>query len=253
LDYKNASTGIDMDKVIIVIPAYNEENVIAKTLRSIKEQNKTFEIVVIDDGSADETAEIARREGAIVVSLINNLGYGAAVETGYKYAFYNGYDIVVQIDADGQHDPRYIAKLLAALEEQQCDVVIGSRFYKNVGQYKAPLARRIGMLLFQYLILIFTKKRITDPTSGFIALRRQVLEFFIKGNLYPNDYPDADVIILLNNAGFKINEIPVVMYENTTGKSMHSGWKPIYYVIKMFLSIFIVLFGKHRTFLRRVN
>jgi len=240
-------------RCLVIIPAYNEEMRIGDVIAAARAVDRVDEVVVIDDCSSDHTAEIARKAGATVVSLVVNLGYGAALHTGYKYSYDHGYDVTVQIDGDGQHDPRYIQSLIEALESKRCDVVVGSRFLGSMRKYDAPLFRRVGMRFFSFLIYLFTKNEITDPTSGYQALNRNVIELFARGNLYPSDYPDADVIILLNNMGFKIMEIPVVMYENKTGQSMHSGLKPLYYVVKMLLSIFTVLFGKHRTFLRRTH
>jgi len=238
-------------KYITIIPAYNEEKKIAEVIEGIRLVDLVDEVVVIDDGSEDLTVMRARETGATVIPLIVHLGYGAALQTGYKYAFDHGVDVVVQIDADGQHDPKYIRDLIDTIEKSQFDVVIGSRFLGGLQNYRAAWLRRIGMRFFQFLIFLFIRKKFTDPTSGYQALNRSVIEFFARSNYYPPDYPDADVIILLHNLGFKTVEIPVIMYEDQTGKSMHSGLRPLYYVVKMMLSIFSVLFGQHRTFLRK--
>jgi glycosyltransferase involved in cell wall biosynthesis len=238
---------------LAIVPAFNEENNIGAVVKKAKANRFVNDVLVIDDASSDGTADAARKAGAKVVTLLSNLGYGAAVETGYKYALEKRFDSVVQLDGDGQHEPDCIGDLVRTLRSSGADVVIGSRFMKNAGQYHPSLARRIGMRFFRLLIRLFIQETITDPTSGFQALDQSVIRFFIKNNLYPSDYPDADIIILLHNVGFRIIEVPVVMYENTTGKSIHSGFKPFYYVVKMLLSIFSVLFGKYRTFLRRAE
>ena len=238
-------------RCLVIIPAFNEASGIKDVIQTVKSVELVDEVVVLDDCSTDATAEIAKEAGADVISIVLNLGYGAALQTGYKYSYENNYDITVQLDGDGQHDPSYIKDLVDTMNNEKCNVVIGSRFLSREKKYKAPRVRKIGMKLFQMLIFMFIKKSITDPTSGYQALDRNVIRFFAKGNVYPSDYPDADMIILLHNVGFKIIEIPVVMYENDSGKSIHSGFRPVYYVIKMFLSIFAVLFGQHRTFLRR--
>jgi glycosyltransferase involved in cell wall biosynthesis len=238
---------------LAVIPAFNEEKNIGAVVRKVKANPFVSGVLVIDDASTDATAEAAGKAGARVVTHITNLGYGAAVETGYKYALQTGFDCVVQLDGDGQHEPACIGDMVRALKSRKADVVIGSRFMKNARPYHPSLARQAGMRFFRMLIRLFIHLTITDPTSGFQALDRNVLLFFIKNNLYPSDYPDADIIILLHNVGFRIVEVPVVMYENTTGKSIHSGFKPFYYMVKMMLSIFSVLFGKYRTFLRRAE
>jgi len=232
-------------KVAVLIPAYNEAESIERVVTAIRKTNSDFDIIVIDDGSADDTAELAEKAGAMVLSLAVNMGYGAALQTGYKYALKHNYDYTVQIDGDGQHDPKFIDQLLDTLKNG-ADVAIGSRFLGNLGNYNNPALRQIGMMFFRFLIYVFIKIKITDPTSGFQALNKQVIRFFAKSKQYPTDFPDADVIILLHYAGFQVSEIPVVMFNNETGKSMHSGFKPIYYIIKMLLSIYAVLFGNDK-------
>ncbi len=238
------------DKVAILIPAFNEAGSIERVVRGIQATKPGVDIVVINDGSADNTAALAEQAGAIVLSLPVNLGYGAALQTGYKYALLNGYDYTVQIDGDGQHDPNFIDALIGALKNG-ADVAIGSRFLGKLGQYDNPALRQIGMMFFRFLIYLFIKRRITDPTSGFQAMNRRVVEFFATSLQYPTDFPDADIIILLHYNGFNVQEVPVIMHNSETGKSMHSGWKPIYYIIKMLLSIYAVLFGNDR--LAKVN
>lgn len=233
------------DKIAVLVPAFNEEGSIERVVKAIHAAKPDAEVVVIDDGSSDNTAALAEQAGATVLSLPVNLGYGAALQTGYKYALMNGVDFTVQIDGDGQHDPKFIDQLIETLKNGT-DVVIGSRFLGNLGNYKNPTLRQVGMAFFRFLIYLFIKKRITDPTSGFQALNKNVIRFFAKSNQYPSDFPDADIIILLHYAGFSVSEVPVVMYHNETGKSMHSGFKPLYYIIKMLLSIYAVLFGKDK-------
>ncbi|NIR49900.1 glycosyltransferase family 2 protein [candidate division KSB1 bacterium] len=231
-------------KIAILVPAFNEAKKIAEVVSGIKKTKPELEVVVIDDGSSDDTATIAEKAGATVLTHAVNLGYGAALQTGYKYALLNDYECTIQIDGDGQHDPRFIDKLISSINNGS-DVVIGSRFLANNG-YNNPFMRKMGMMFFRFLIYLFIKQKISDPTSGFQALNRNVITFFAKSNQYPADFPDADIIILLHYAGFHISEIPVVMYRNETGKSMHSGFKPLYYIIKMLLSIYAVLFGDQK-------
>jgi len=233
---------VNSKKVAVLVPAFNEARSIERVVKNIYATNPGVDVVVINDGSSDDTAALAERAGATVLTLPVNLGYGAALQTGFKYATLNGYDYTVQIDGDGQHDPKFIKQLLTKLESG-ADVVIGSRFLGNLGDYDNPAMRQIGMMFFRFLIYLFIKQKVTDPTSGFQALNRNVFSFFAKSNQYPSDFPDADIIILLHYAGFTVEEIPVVMYNSETGKSMHSGLKPIYYIFKMLLSIYAVLFG----------
>lgn len=233
------------DRIAVLVPAYNEEGSIERVVQGIYKANPSLDVVVINDGSTDNTAALAKKAGATVLSLPVNLGYGAALQTGYKFASLRDYDYTIQIDGDGQHDPKFVEKLIEALKSG-ADVAIGSRFLGE-GQYDNPAARHIGMIFFRFLIFLFIKRRITDPTSGFQALNRRVFEFFAKSEQYPSDFPDADIIILLHYYGFKVEEVPVVMYNSETGKSMHSGWKPIYYILKMLLSIYAVLLGNKNT------
>lgn len=233
-------------RVLVLIPAYNESRKIAEVVGSIADLGVAEEILVIDDGSADDTAQRARAAGATVVSLVENLGYGGALQTGYRYAHAHGFDVVAQIDGDGQHDAAHILDLVRALDERELDVVLGSRFLEGSRSYAVPLARRAGMAVFRSIIRMTTGQAISDPTTGFQALRAPVVTLFATGESYPTDYPDADVIILLHRSGFRVGEIPVRMFASETGQSMHSGLKPVFYVFKMLLSIFTVLVGPRR-------
>ena len=232
-------------KTLVIIPAFNEAANIGGLIKNIKKTAPGLDILVIDDGSIDDTAAISANSGALVVRHPFNMGYGVALQTGYKYADINKYDSVVQLDADGQHDPNYISGLLKELERNDADVVIGSRHLSNT-KYNARLSRKIGMGLFSGLVSLIIGRKITDSTSGFQALNRNVFKFFT-GDIYPYDYPDADVIIMLHRAGFRIKEAPLVMYANNGSKSMHSGLKPVYYMFKMMLSIFVTLLRKQET------
>lgn len=231
-------------QTIIIIPAYNEEENIAGIINRIKNVISDVDILVINDGGQDRTEAIVKELGERVISLPYNMGYGVALQTGFKYALMKGYDYAVQMDADGQHDPKDIPKLLDIVLRSEADVVIGSRFLDG-GEYKTSFVRRLGMLIFGYLASMIIGQKITDPTSGYQAININGLRFYAS-DYYPVDFPDADVIIMLHRAGLKIKEIPVTMYPNRDGKSMHSGLKPLYYIFKMFLSIFVTLLRKHR-------
>lgn len=224
-------------KTLIIMPARNEEQTVGTIIARLKALVPNADILVINDASTDKTAEVALRVGAKVINLPINLGYGGAVQTGFKYAVQKGYDVVILMDADGQHDPTCVPDLLKAL--QDADFVLGSRFLGNC-QYKIPFARRLGMWFFSKIVRWVTGQPITDPTSGFQALRREVVEFLANDH-YPIDFPDADVLILLHRAGFRIKEIPVIMRQRLHGVSMHSHLKAIYYVFKMSLSILATL------------
>lgn len=227
-------------RCLALIPAYNEEGRIKPVVESVRRAAPGFDVVVVNDGSRDKTAQEAREAGAYVLAHPFNLGYGAALQTGYKWAVRRGYDVVVQLDADGQHDASFVPILAERIISGQADACVGSRFLEGAG-YIPPFARRVGMVLFGYIASVATGRRVTDPTSGYQALSRQVVDFF-QSEVFPADYPDADVLILLHRAGFKVEELPVAMRENPSGQSMHSGIiRPLFYVFKMFLSILVTL------------
>ena len=226
-------------EILVIIPAYNEEKNIGVVVKKTRSSLPGVDIVVVNDGSTDATSRVARDAGATVLSHTINLGPGAAAQTGFKYALRYSYEYVVQLDADGQHEPQYINDLLTALEDSSADVVIGSRFL-GVKGYKPPWIRRMGMAIFGSLTSLVIGQRITDSTSGFRALRRGVVDFFAKID-YPSDYQDADVIVLAHFAGFHIKEVPVAMHANSTGNSVIGGHRLIYYGFKVLLSTIVTL------------
>ena len=238
------------EKRLAIVPAFNEEKRIASVLEKIREVDKEIDIVVIDDGSTDSTGLKSKLAGAKVVRLSSNMGYGVAIQTGYKYALEKGYDYVVQLDSDGQHDPAYIPQMLGATMSGDADVVIGSRFLgeKAVLEtpeagYKVGVARRLGIRLFAFVTSKLIGLKISDPTSGYRALNKRILAFLMN-DFFPYDYPDADVIVLVHRAGFKIKELPMAMHDRATGTSMHSGLRPVYYIFKIFLSMLMTLLRK---------
>jgi glycosyltransferase involved in cell wall biosynthesis len=226
-------------RVLVVVPAFNEEDSVGTTIASIRTALPGARIVVISDCSTDHTIQRAEAAGADVVDLPCNLGYGGAVQAGFKYALTLGYEFIIQMDADGQHEPKSAPALLAPVVSGVADVAIGSRF-TGTANYPIPFPRRVGMGLFGTIVTFVTRKRFSDPTSGFQAMNTRVLRFFARDN-YPSDFPDADTIILLVLAGFRVHEVPVVMQARTAGTSMHSNLKAFYYVSKMMLSILMVL------------
>jgi glycosyltransferase involved in cell wall biosynthesis len=248
LSISHAECPVATVKIIVLIPAYNEGARIAEVVRNVHSVVPDYDILVVNDGSKDNTAAAAEAAGATVVSHPFNMGYGVAIQTGYKYAYAKGYDFLAQIDGDGQHDPAYIPGLLDPVIAGKTDFAIGSRFLE-VESYEPSLARRTGMALFRKMVSCVIGARITDSTSGYQAFNREVIRFFTT-EVFPCDYPDADMLITLHLAGFRIMELPVRMYSNVSGKSMHSGLKPFYYMFKMFLSIFVTLI-RNRNVLRR--
>jgi glycosyltransferase involved in cell wall biosynthesis len=237
-----------MAKVLVLIPAYNEEGGIARVISSVRGAIPTADILVVNDGSRDNTAQAARQAGAIVLSHSFNMGYGVTIQTGYKYAYGHGYDYLVQIDGDGQHDPSFIPALLEPVQNGATDFALGSRFLW-FDSYRPSFSRRLGILFFRKLVTHLIGRNVTDPTSGYQAFNRDVLKFFTT-DVFPCDYPDADMLVTLNLAGFRIREVPVRMFANPTGKTMHSGAKPLYYMFKMCLSIFVILLRNRQLYRR---
>ncbi len=226
---------------LAVIPAFNEEAHVADVVSGVRAQGLPLDVLVVDDGSDDGTARAAAEAGAHVVSLPFNVGYGGALQTGFKYALRNGYEYLVHLDGDGQHDPASIAPLLEAVRNGGTDIVVGSRFLQDP-DYRCLFARRIGIAIFRLIARLTTGRAITDPTSGFQALNRKAFAFYSRE--YPSDFPDTDVIITSHRAHFEIREIPVKIHPSVSGRSMHSGLAPFYYVFKMFLSICVTLLRK---------
>jgi glycosyltransferase involved in cell wall biosynthesis len=223
-------------RLLVVIPAFNEGVRIRGVVTAVRAQVGA-DVLVVDDGSRDATAAEARAAGALVASHAVNLGYGSALQTGYRYALRHGHDAVLQLDADGQHDPASIPALLGALAEH--DVVVGSRFL-HPGSYRPPLSRRLGMGLFGAIASHLAGQALTDPTSGFQAISRPALEFYANDR-WPHDYPDADVLAMVARSGLRLTEVPVRMLDSPDGKSMHGGLlKPLYYIFRMTLALALV-------------
>lgn len=227
------------EQVLAVIPAYNEAGRVGAVVRDVRLHLPGARPLVVDDGSRDGTAAEAAEAGAAVVSLPVNLGYGNALQTGFKYALRHGFEVVAQIDADGQHRAEYLPQMLETLRRERLDVVLGSRFLDRDGHYQPSVARKLGISLFARLATRLTKQHITDPTSGLQVMRRPVAEFFCS-SVYPADYPDADILILLHRSGYSVREVPVQMHASP-GQSMHSGHRSLYYVYKILLSIIVTM------------
>lgn len=223
-------------KKLIIIPAYNESESIENTVRDIIENAKDFDYVVINDCSKDNTREICEKNGFNIVNLPINLGIGGAVQTGYKYALQNGYDIAVQVDGDGQHDPAFLEKMAEMLVAENQDMIIGSRFIDKEG-FQSSVMRRIGIKYFTVLIKLVTGKTITDPTSGLRMINRNIIELFAEN--YPKDYPEPESVVFALKRGMKVKEIPVVMRSRQGGVSSINPKKSVYYMIKVSLAIIL--------------
>lgn len=232
-----------MKSHLIIIPAYNEEEHIAHVLNDVGKSYPPADILVVNDGSTDMTSALSKQKGVMVLDIPFNIGYGGAVQTGFRFAVEHGYDFVITLDGDGQHDPHSVNALIESMEQEKADVVIGSRFIE--GTYRMGLFRKIGAWLFSKIARFYTGTNFTDPTSGFQLLNRRIFSYLSEGDNYPLDYPDVNIIMALHKMRFKVVEAPVWMKEKQ-GKSMHQGLRPIVYVIRMFLAIIMVLLRKER-------
>ena len=225
-----------MSKVLLIIPAYNEEESLRSLIEEIKAVCSGMDYLVVNDCSSDDTERLLEELGANYISLPCNMGIGGAVQSGYRYAAQNGYDIAIQIDGDGQHDVRFVKDMVKLIEDKQADVVIGSRFIDKEG-FQSSQARRIGIRILSVLIRLMCGAKVKDVTSGFRAVNRRFIELFAEN--YPDDYPEPEVIVTAKLYGAVIKELPVVMRERTTGKSSINLKRSIYYMIKVSLAIII--------------
>ena len=229
---------------IVIIPARNEEDSVAGVIGEIQAVDPDFVVVVVDDGSTDRTAQVAEATGAIVLRLPYNLGIGGAVQTGYQYARENDFDIAVQVDGDGQHDPSEIPRLLEPILDGRADMVVGTRFMEG-GGYRGTRMRRVGIHLFAAIVSLIVRQRMTDTTSGFRAANRKVIRLFAAD--YPHDYPEVEAIVVLTRHGLKMIEVPVQMRIRETGNSSITAVRSVYYMVKVLLALFIGLFRRYST------
>ncbi len=235
--------------ILVIIPAFNEERRVVEVVRGVRLNLAHCRILVVDDGSSDRTATVSREAGACVLSHPFNLGVGTALQSGYKYAVQEGFKYVIQLDGDGQHSPSFLPAFVEKLRATEADLIIGSRFLKGKNGYSS-FVRWMGNALFAKLVSALIREKLTDPTSGYRALKSTALQFCV-GDTYAFDYPDADFLLALHRSGYRMEEIPIEVAERTGGESQHSGLTPIYYVIKMLLSIFITMLRPKGA--RRIN
>lgn len=225
-------------KILLIIPAYNEQDNIKQTISKIENFSKEIEYIVINDGSTDNTETILSENNINHITLINNLGIGGAVQTGYKYAYQNSYDIAIQFDGDGQHDVNYISNICEPLISGQADMCIGTRYLdKSSSEFQSTFMRRLGSNIISTFIKIFAGKKITDPTSGFRAVNKKVIEEFAKN--YPTEYPEPESTVSLLVSGYNVTEVPVSMNERTGGVSSIRLWKSVDYMVKVVLAIIV--------------
>jgi glycosyltransferase involved in cell wall biosynthesis len=224
-----------------MVPALNEEGSVAAVVEELRAQAPGFDVLVVDDGSTDATAERARAAGAQVLSHPFNLGIGGAVQSGYRFAFLGDYDAAVQVDGDGQHDPAQISTLEAGLKRSGADLVWGSRFLEDAG-YDVPRLRRAGRVIFARVVSAITREPITDPTSGFRIANRRAIELFARD--YPHDYPEVEAILMAHSHDLEISEVAVTMRQRETGRSSINMLNAGYYMVRVLLAIFVGLFRR---------
>ncbi len=225
-------------RVLVIIPSHNEEASLPATLAEVRAKCPSVSLLVVDDGSRDATSQVAIEAGVPVVRHSVNLGVGGALQTGFRWALEHGFDVGVQLDADGQHDPDYLETLLAPVRAGQCDVAIGSRYSTRTG-YRAPWHRRLGMVVFSGVVRMALGQRITDTTSGFRAYSRPVMQ--VCQHDFPKDFPDAPLLIALSRRGFRLVEVAVEMRERVAGQSFYTLGKQLYYPYKNLLASLMAL------------
>jgi len=230
-------------RAVAIVPALNEEATIARVVEEIRAYDARFEIVVVDDGSVDRTAQVARAAGARVLRLPFNLGIGGAVQTGFRYAHENEFDLAVRVDGDGQHDPAQLGDVVAPVVRDEADIVVGSRYLSATGNgYRSSMPRRIGIRILGRVVSLLAGQRITDPTSGFQALSRDAITLFASD--YPHDYPEAEALVLLLRHRLRLLEVPIAMRTRAGGRSSIQAGSSGYYMVKVLLALLIGSFRR---------
>ena len=224
-------------RVVAIVPAWNECEAIGPVVDGIRAVDPTIAVVVVDDASTDATSEVAAARSATVLRLPFNVGIGGAVQTGFRFAVAEGYDVAVRLDGDGQHDPSELGKLLAPIEAGDANLVIGSRFVDGTGSYKPPFARRMGIRVFARLVSLLGGQRVTDTTSGFVALDPLGIELFAEE--YPHDYPEVESTLVALRSGLRLAQVQVEMRERETGSSSIGFVQSLYYMVKVSLALLV--------------
>lgn len=236
-------------RVLLIIPAYNEQENILRVCSEIKQCNQEIDYIVINDGSKDNTLKILQENKLNHINLVNNLGIGGAVQTGYKYAYENNYDIAVQFDGDGQHDINYVQNICEPIVKNEANMVIGTRYLdKSSSKFQSTFMRRLGSNILSFFIKMCTKKKITDPTSGFRAVDKSIIEEFAKD--YPTEYPEPESTVCMLCRGYKVTEVPVSMNERQGGKSSIGFFKSADYMVKVCIALIVQKLNAKK---RRVN
>ena len=229
-------------KRIAIVPALNEEATVGRVIDEIRAFDPGFDIVVVDDGSIDRTAGIAADRGAHVVRLPFNLGIGGAVQTGFRYAQENGFELAVRVDGDGQHDPAQLGAVVEPVLRGEADIVVGSRYLSSTGGYRSSAPRRLGIRLLGRVVSLLTGQRITDPTSGFQALNGKAIALFAAD--YPHDYPEVEALVLLLRHRLRLREVPIEMRPRSGGRSSIRTLSSAYYMVKVLLALLVGSFRR---------
>jgi len=231
------------DRRVAIVPALNEEHALPTVIDELRAFDPRLDIVVVDDGSVDRTAEVAASKGARVLRLPFNLGIGGAVQTGFRFAFERGYDIAVRVDGDGQHDPSQLDRVLAPVLSGEADIAVGSRFAADSDGYRSSRTRRLGIRLLARVVSRIVGQRVTDTTSGFQALNRHGIALFARD--YPHDYPEVEATVMVFRHRLRLVEVPVTMRERGGGRSSITTLRSVYYMVKVLLAIFVGLFRRN--------
>jgi len=234
--------GLAVRRRVAIVPALNEEATIGGVVEEIRTFDSGFEIVVVDDGSGDRTAEVARAHGAKVLRLPFNLGIGGAVQTGFRYAWENGFDLAVRVDGDGQHDPGELSAIIEPVLAGEADIAVGSRFAGGPG-YRPSRSRRIGIRILAWAVSRLVRQRVTDTTSGFQALNRRGIQLFAAD--YPHDYPEVEATVMVHRHRLRLREVPVAMRERAGGRSSITAFRSVYYMAKVLLALFVGIFRRN--------
>jgi glycosyltransferase involved in cell wall biosynthesis len=239
----DALRGLSDLRRVAIVPALNEAGALPAVIDELRAFDPGLDVVVVDDGSVDRTAAVARSMGACVLRLPFNLGIGGAVQTGFRFAFENDYDLAVRVDGDGQHDPSQLGRLIAPVLADEADIVVGSRFAADADGYRSSRTRRIGIRLLARVVSGIVGQRVTDTTSGFQALNKHGIALFARD--YPHDYPEVEATVMVFRHRLRLIEVPVTMRERGSGRSSITSLRSVYYMVKVLLAIFVGLFRRN--------
>jgi glycosyltransferase involved in cell wall biosynthesis len=228
---------------VAIVPAFNEERAVARVIDELRAFDPGLDVVVVDDGSVDRTADVAAAKGVRVLRLPFNLGIGGAVQTGFRFAYENGYDLAVRVDGDGQHDPAQLARVIEPVLAGDADIAVGSRFASEPAAYRSSRTRRIGIRILARVVSRIIRQPVTDTTSGFQAVNRLGIALFARD--YPHDYPEVEATVMAFRHRLRLREVPVEMRARDSGRSSITALRSVYYMVKVLLAIFVGLFRRN--------